>query len=368
MDPINNIPIISNTNSGIPYITNSSAVNVSNADPVQVNGADPVYPVNVNGIPVTNTNLIQVDGADNIEVTGNDVQFVTNIQSTDTNITPIGVSEIADARIWQNEPTTVIPPTVPVTTVIGSPIVNMPGCVKVHKENVKQRSRNKMLVDDDPKGNTVLCDAGAPYFEPANYDARELTWQTVYGEPEEQPSGVNTGDTGDLAPPETPEPPPQDAEYKDPDCPGPTAPRIGDVAQNKKEKVSGFELQEDPNNLNQKICVTLYEDIGIVEAYLPAPQVVTTTAVIATVATSSALLAKPLADLLMKVVKPLVKKVMTKVNAILGKTTYRPTQEELKTNEYRVKKGLLPIPFAKNHQKKEKARKKAEKEKKKTQK
>ena len=37
----------------------------------------------------------------------------------------------------------------------------MPGCVKVHKENAKNpKNRNKMLVDDDPKGNTVLCESG----------------------------------------------------------------------------------------------------------------------------------------------------------------------------------------------------------------
>ena len=47
------------------------------------------------------------------------------------------------------------------------------------------------------------------------------------------------------------------------------------------------------------------------EAFLPSPQIVTTTAVIATVATGSALLAKPLADLLLKVVKPVVKKAIT---------------------------------------------------------
>ena len=87
---------------------------------------------------------------------------------------------IADARVFEAGAPTVIPPVVPVTEVIGTPIVNMPGCVKVHKENVKQRSKNKMLVDDDPKGNTVSCDAGAPYYEPAEYDYRGLSWQTVY--------------------------------------------------------------------------------------------------------------------------------------------------------------------------------------------
>ena len=155
MTEIRNIRRVTTYDASIPYTNN---VQVNGADLVQVNGADPVAPVNVNGIPITNTNLIQVgqvDNPDNIEVTNNEVQFVTNIQSTDTNINPIGVSEIADARIFENGAPTVIPPTVPVTEIIGSPVVNMPGCVKVHKENAKERNRNKMLVDDDPKGNTV---------------------------------------------------------------------------------------------------------------------------------------------------------------------------------------------------------------------
>ena len=52
---------------------------------------------------------------------------------------------------------------------------------------------------------------------------------------------------------------------------------------------------------------------------IPNPGVVTTTASIAVVATTSALLAKPLADLLLKVVKPTVKKVIKKIAAIRGK-------------------------------------------------
>ena len=53
---------------------------------------------------------------------------------------------------------------------------------------------------------------------------------------------------------------------------------------------------------------------------------------------------------------------MTKVNKILGKTPYRPTQSEIKTNEYRVKKGLVGINFAKDHAKRMKSEKKSEKE------
>ncbi len=58
---------------------------------------------------------IQVQGAELIQVNGNEVQFVGNIQSTDTSIIPIGVREIADARIFESSSPTVIPPTVPVS-------------------------------------------------------------------------------------------------------------------------------------------------------------------------------------------------------------------------------------------------------------
>ena len=55
-------------------------------------------------------------------------------------------------------------------------------------------------------------------------------------------------------------------------------------------------------------------------AGLPAAGTVVTTSSIAVVATASALMAKPLADILLKVIKPTVKKVMKKIAAIRGKT------------------------------------------------
>jgi hypothetical protein len=281
MSEINNIPVISNNNSSIP--------------------------------------LIQVNGANPIQVNGTGIQFVQNIQSTNTNIRPIGANKIADARVWVNDAPSVIPPTVPVTEVIGTPVVNMPGCVKVHKENVKQRSRNKMLVDDDPKGNTVLCDAGAPYYDPADYDYRGLSWQTVYNESDEVPEGVDTGEpppAPDIDPPSPPETPGETAENVE--CPPPNARRVGDLNQAGTEKVTGYKLTPDG-----KICETQWEALGLAEKYLPSVPVVSTTATIALVATSSALLAKPLADLLLKVVKPVIKKVVAKAKKILGKEEKR---------------------------------------------
>ena len=315
-------------------------------------------------IPSNNNQNIQ-----NIEVNGTGIPLiqgnnVNNINVRNANVADIRNVNVQEARTWVINPPQAVPPVVPVTVNAGTPVVNMPGCVKVHKENAKNpRNKNKMLVNDDPKQNVVLCDSGMPYYEPPDYDYRELSWRTVYMDQEEEADGVDTGDPPDAPVPDTPEPPPADGGYKDPECPGPLSPRLGDVAQNQKEKVVGHELQPDPNNLNQKICVTLYEDIGIVEQYLPSPQIVTTTAVIASVATGSALLAKPLADLLLKVVKPAVKKAIGAIQKKLGKTPYSPTQSELRTNRYREKKGLLPKNFAKEHAQRKKKEKEFEKKK-----
>ena len=218
--------------------------------------------------------------------------------------------EVRDIRIpsWMtNQPRT--PSAPPVTVYVGVPVIDIPGCVEAHLDNKK--GTNDKLVEDDPDGSRVFCDGNMPSFNPIDYNPEELQ----YEQPPPKPPKVN--------PPETPAPPevPKDAvpkveEKESPPCPGPNAPRIGDVAQNQKERVSGYELQVVNG---QEICVTLYEDIPLTAQYLPAPQVAATTAVIAVTATSSALLAKPLADLLLKVFKPVIKKVMGKVQKIIGK-------------------------------------------------
>ena len=257
----------------------------------------------------------------------------------------IGINTItvADSRMWISNPPQAIPPVVPVTTYIGKPIVDIPGCVSVHKENAVNRNKNKQLVNDDPKGQTTLCDGGAPYYTAPEYDARELTWQTVYQEEEEIDEGVPVEpDTSGL---ETPEPPPTpEKKQEDPDCPPPNSMRIGDTNTAQTEKVSGYELQIDKNNPNgPKICVTLWEDIGTVEKMLPSVPAVSTTATIAVVATTSALLAKPLADLLLRVFKPVIKQGMTKIQKKFGKPTDRLSRSVYLSNQYRLKKGLPPL-------------------------
>ena len=260
--------------------------------------------INIDSFSIPNINNIS---AGNVGI-GN--VYVRNIRMA--NIRRI---DVPDVKVWMVEPPQALPPDVPVTVTIGKPNVDMPGCLKVHKENVKQRSKNNMLVNDDPKGNTVLCDAGMPYFEPPDYQSQGLTWTTVVPQ-EPEADGVNSDPP---PPPDTPTPPgapsipPETAQEKE--CPGPGDLRVGDYTTSGNEKVSGHEW-----NADKTVCITLYEDVGFVEKYLPSPQVVTTTATIAVVATSSALLAKPLADLLLKVIKPVVKKISAKVKKVLGKS------------------------------------------------
>jgi len=262
-----------------------------------------------------------------------------NIQIADTYTNEIPNVYVPRWMITQPNVDFLLPP---VVVNVGSPIVDMPGCVKAHKDNKKHKNNipiDKNLVQDDPKSAMTLCPDGSyPTYSAMNYEPDQLlmTYET-------KAPPVAPPPEPDLDTPETPTIPKTEGPV---DCPGPTQPRVGDLSQSGDEKVIGHELNED-----KTVCIVLYEATNVVEKYMPPANVVTTTASIAAVATASALFAKPLADLLLKVVKPVIKKVMTKVQTMLGKTPYRLTQDEIRTNEYRVKKGLLEIPFAKNHAK-----------------
>ena len=290
------IPFIPNNNQGIPNIT-----------------------VNGTGIPLIGNYTIGVRQS-----------FVADIR----NVT------VHETRDWLSNPPQAVPVSVPVTVLAGTPIVDMPGCVTVHKENAKRDpSTNKNLVNDDPKGNTTLCDAGMPYYQPPDYDYRELSWQTVYQDQEEVDEGVDPQEQDPIDAPAPPSPPSTPGETAgEVECPPLNARRIGDLNQSGTEKIKEYKLTVDG-----KRCETIWEPVPQLEQYLPSVGTITTTATIATVATASALFAKPLADLLLKVIKPVVKKTIAKVQKMLGKTPRKPTLQEKMTDQYREKKGMLPM-------------------------
>ena len=237
-------------------------------------------------------------------------------------IRAVGIPNVYVPRWMTRQPTTdhLLPP---VVVNVGNPIINIPGCVTLHKDDKKHKNNipiDKNLVENDPKQAMTVCPDGSyPSYNAMNYEPENLIIMRDQKPPVVPP------------PPDAPTPETDTSKAivsEDVPCPAPNQPRIGDVAASQKEKVSGYELQPDPNNPGKEICVILYEDIGVVEQYLPSAQIASTTAAIATVATTSALLAKPLADLLLKVVKPVVKKVIAKVNAIRGKQEKRLSVQE----------------------------------------
>ena len=271
----------------------------------------------------------------------NNIPNITTQNGMIRYVRPINTGEIRISNItppWMATPPQALPIVSPVTVQVGVPIVDMPGCVKMHKENASSGNKSSSLVNDDPDQNVVLCDGGMPYFEPPEYQADELNWQTVYGEPEEQVSGVDTGEPlgapeADVEPPETP------TEDKEVPCPGPANLRVGDITQAGDERVTGHQLIEDPNNPKAQICETLYESTTAVEKFLPSVNQTTTTVAIAVVATAGAA-ATPL---LLRVFKPIITKIYKTIQKKLGKKEARLSRNDIIANEYRAKKGLPPF-------------------------
>ena len=205
---------------------------------------------------------------------------------------------------------------------IGSPVVNMPGCVKYHPDAADNR-QTPNLIEDDSSGSRVLCDADYPMYDAMDYTPEDLNIYVETPPPKVEPP---------PDPPGAPEVPDTSNVGEETPCPAPNQPRVGDLTQDGNEKVVGHELQGTT-------CVVLYEDTTAAEKYLPSTNQVSTTASIAVVATAAAA-ATPL---LLRVVKPVIKKVWTTVQKKFGKTPPKLTRMDIKTNQYRQSKGLPPL-------------------------
>ena len=188
-------------------------------------------------------------------------------------IKDIGVPPVRD--IFTGLPVA-IPQSPPVTVTIGSPIVDIPGCVEYNPNGPG-------LVKDDPNGTYTLCDGQVPSFNPIDYEPEGMV---MTGPPEPVPEV-----DGNV--PEIPE--------------TPVIPKIN--------KTPVPIITEEP----KKEVVEVPEEPTWVEEYLPSAQEVSTTVMIATAAAMSAVFGKPIAELLLKLVKPVVKKVVDKINKARGK-------------------------------------------------
>ena len=217
-------------------------------------------------------------------------------------IRELGIQPVPDYLMY---PTQSLPVAPAVTLQIGTPIVDLPGCVEAHPDGGPQ------LAQDDPRGARTYCDGSVPSFNPIEYSPEEMLITKPSQADTRQPKAP-------VAPelPATPKIPPATAKV---DCPT--------AAQEAKEPVGtfieGFRKKVTEYKLIGNQCIQITEPVPLPQqiiAGLPSAGSVVTTGGIAVVATASALAAKPLADLLLKVVKPTVKKVMKKIAAIRGKT------------------------------------------------
>ena len=236
----------------------------------------------------------------------------------------INTIRIPDTHSFLREPPQAIPIYPPVTNVIGVPIVDMPGCVEAHEVD-----ENNMLEKDDPKGVKVYCDAGVPSFNPIDYSPDDLEFT---GEAEVPP--VKTPETPEVDPPEIP----KNIKGEEEKCPTEvqelTQP-VGTLVESGTKKIVEYRLIG-------KECVPISESITITDQIIkgiPSTNQVTTTASIAVVATAAAA-ATPL---LLRVVKPIVKQVIKRVQKLFGKQPPKLSRSELQCNKYRKDKGLPPF-------------------------
>ena len=256
---------------------------------------------------------------------------IPDIRLDNLRIREVSIPEIP--KWMSSDPPIALPVFPPVTTEIGTPIVNIPGCVEAHKDSDK----NTNLKNEDDKGTMTLCDAGTPSYYPIDYDSTRLKLEQ---EPPKPPAY--------KAPPKPEVPAAPAPQIPKTEAPLPECPTRAQQLKNPVGKILEGNKKIVAYETVGKECLPVFEELSIPDQIvqnIPSPGMVTTTASIAVVATSSALLAKPLVDLLLKAVKPAVKKVMKKVAALRGKKTPvesvkdRRDQQRIRSHAIRKLKG-----------------------------
>ena len=175
---------------------------------------------------------------------------------------------------------------------VPPPSIKLPGCVKYHRD---ASPKNTALYDDDPTGTIISCPYGSmPTFQPMLYDRRRLD----IVESKEQGTRQETNETID-SPTVKPELPKEKKKIVIPECPGPKDQRRGDYRNAKKlEIVVGHRLDGTE-------CITLYEPVNFKDQYIPSANQFVGVFSLALVGAS--------APLVLQLVKPIVKQVMTKL-------------------------------------------------------
>ena len=197
-----------------------------------------------------------------------------------TKIPKIEIKEvyIPKIRLWEVQP--------PILDIIYKPVVDIPGCVDAHRNNLTG------LINEDELGTYQACGTfDIPSFEPLDYNPANFQYTAPAKQQEQQ----------QPQPPQQQQPQiPQkkkDKKLEIPPCPSNKEQKIGDFRNDKKlERVIGYERGQ-----NGIECITLYEDVPFISQYIPSFKQFTGVFSLALVGCS--------APIILNLVKPLVRKV-----------------------------------------------------------
>ena len=200
-----------------------------------------------------------------------------------TKIQKIEIKEVyvPKIRLWEVQP--------PILDIIYKPVVDIPGCVDAHRNNLTG------LINEDELGTYQACGTfDIPSFEPLDYNPANFTYTAPAQQQEQQQNEVQ---------PQQPEiaAKKKKEEIEIPPCPSKKDQRIGDFRNDKKlERVSGYERGK--NGID---CITLYEDVPFIDQYIPSFKQFTGVFSLALVGCS--------APIILNLVKPVVKNVIKKL-------------------------------------------------------
>ena len=195
---------------------------------------------------------------------------------------------IPKIRTWEIQP--------PILDIIYKPVVDIPGCVDAHRNNLTT------LINKDELGTYQACGTfNIPSFEPLEYNPANFQYTAPaqqQEQPQEQPQQQERKITKKK----------KEKELEIPPCPSKKDQKIGDFRNDKKlERVIGYERGQ-----NGIECITLYEDVPFISQYIPSFKQFTGVFSLALVGCSAPLIL----NLVKPVVKNLIKKLTKKKNKV----------------------------------------------------
>ena len=200
-----------------------------------------------------------------------------------TKIPKIEIKEVyvPKIRLWEVQS--------PILDIIYKPVVDIPGCVDAHRNNLTG------LINEDELGTYQACGTfNIPSYEPLEYNPANFTYTAPAKQQEQKQQ---------QPPQQKPEIPQKkkDEELEIPPCPSKKDQKIGDFRNDKKlERVIGYERGQ-----NGIECITLYEDVPFISQYIPSFKQFTGVFSLALVGCS--------APIILNLVKPIVKNVIKKL-------------------------------------------------------